>query len=268
MKRDGIFAANRSHGHDQACGRRDGRQSVRRRVAGAAPCACASRRRKRPISKPSSSTPPAVSPAATDIGWIFPFKKMHGIVTTAAAEKVYRALGPDAVIGIKLNVSAGRACRGCRETILFDRCRLSRRIDVELESDAMLTMAEMAVFRTFGDGEGRYQFLHRPLARAPRRPTSVRRKGQARWRGGQKLAEPGVAAGGLRLRPFWWCREMTPLIARVRAVSREFLGEVGISAWNGIAVARLCAKDGASLRHDLACVLAALGASLPRIWVN
>src|SRR5580704_15110941 len=29
------------------------------------------------------------------------------IVTSAAAEKIYRSLGPDAVIGIKLDVSAG-----------------------------------------------------------------------------------------------------------------------------------------------------------------
>ena len=84
----------------------------------------------------------------------------------------------------------------------------------------------------------------------------------------QKLAEPGVAAGGIAIATVLVVPGDDAMIARVRDVSREFLGEVGISAWNGIAVARLCAKDGASLRHDLACVLAALGASLPRIWVN
>ena len=49
-------------------------------------------------------------------------------------------------------------------------------------------------------------------------------------------------------------------LAAVRALAEHFAGEVGISAWNGIAVARLCAKDGAALRHDLIAVLAALGA--------
>ena len=39
----------------------------------------------------------------------------------------------------------------------------------------------------------------------------------------------------------------------MRALDDQFAGEVGISAWNGIAVARLCAKDGAALRHDLHC---------------
>jgi urease accessory protein len=49
----------------------------------------------------------------------------------------------------------------------------------------------------------------------------------------------------------------------------SFVGEVGISAWNGLAVARLVAPDSASLQHDLIGVLSALGAkSLPRLWLN
>ena len=48
-------------------------------------------------------------------------------------------------------------------------------------------------------------------------------------------------------------------LAAVRALAEQFAGEVGVSAWNGIAVARLCAKDGAALRHDLIALLAALG---------
>jgi urease accessory protein len=54
----------------------------------------------------------------------------------------------------------------------------------------------------------------------------------------------------------------------VRALAEQFVGEVGISAWNGIAVARLCAKDGAQLRHDLIALLAALGVSVPRLWLQ
>jgi urease accessory protein len=57
-------------------------------------------------------------------------------------------------------------------------------------------------------------------------------------------------------------------IDAVRALDDTFTGEVGISAWNGIAVARLCARDGAALRHDLIAVLAALGQRVPRLWLN
>jgi urease accessory protein len=56
-------------------------------------------------------------------------------------------------------------------------------------------------------------------------------------------------------------------VEAVRAA--DFCGEVGMSCWNGIAVARLCARDGAVLRRDLAAVLAALDTGpLPRLWVN
>ena len=55
----------------------------------------------------------------------------------------------------------------------------------------------------------------------------------------------------------------------MRALGDQFRGEVGVSAWNGIAVVRLCAADGAALRHDLVAVLAALARrALPRLWLN
>jgi urease accessory protein len=54
----------------------------------------------------------------------------------------------------------------------------------------------------------------------------------------------------------------------VRALQGQFIGEVGASAWNGVAAVRLCASDGAALRHDLIHVMTALRGSLPRIWTN
>ena len=44
-------------------------------------------------------------------------------------------------------------------------------------------------------------------------------------------------------------------VAGLRALADGFQGEVGISAWNGFAVARFCAENGARLRHDLVSVL-------------
>ena len=75
-------------------------------------------------------------------------------VTTAAAEKVYRALGPDAEIAVKLSVGAdGRLNWLPQETILFDRARLKRRIEVELARGASLVMAEAVVFGRAAMGE-------------------------------------------------------------------------------------------------------------------
>ena len=83
----------------------------------------------------------------------------------------------------------------------------------------------------------------------------------------QRLREPAVAAGGIALATVLVAPGDDAMIERVRAVA-NFCGEVGVSAWNGLAVARLCAKDGAALRHDLAAVLAAVGAPLPRLWLQ
>jgi len=46
--------------------------------------------------------------------------------------------------------------------------------------------------------------------------------------------------------------------ARCGRARQDFSGGVGLSCWNGVTVARLCARDGAVLRRDLAAVLAAL----------
>jgi urease accessory protein len=52
-------------------------------------------------------------------------------------------------------------------------------------------------------------------------------------------------------------------------LSQTFGGEVGVSAWNGFAMARFCAQDAALLRADMMAVLGcACGSALPRLWLN
>ena len=59
------------------------------------------------------------------------------------------------------------------------------------------------------------------------------------------------------------------LVERIREVSESFGGEVGISCWNGFAMARFCAQDAARLRADMMAVLGrASGSALPRLWLN
>src|SRR5271166_424300 len=69
------------------------------------------------------------------------------LITTAAAEKIYRSLGPDAIIDVTLRVGAGGSLAWLpQETILFDRARLERAIDIELADDAQLIFVEALVF--------------------------------------------------------------------------------------------------------------------------
>jgi urease accessory protein len=59
------------------------------------------------------------------------------------------------------------------------------------------------------------------------------------------------------------------LVERIRELAASFGGEVGISAWNGFAMARFCAQDAARLRADMMAVLGRASISaLPRLWLN
>ena len=189
-------------------------------------------------------------------------------VTTAAAEKVYRELGPGAEIAVKLAVGAGARLTWLpQETILFDRARLTRRIEVELAPDATLLMAEAVVFGRSAMGEAVTEgaFTDRWRVRRDGRllfAETVRLDGAI----ARMLAEPAVAGGGVAIATVLAVPGDLAMAERVRA--QTFCGEVGVSAWNGLAVARLCAKDDASLRRDLTAVITALGGTLPRLWLN
>ena len=193
------------------------------------------------------------------------------VVTTAAAEKIYRTLKPAATIGVRLDVGAGAALAWLpQETILFDRARLSRTIDVDLAEDARLLLAEAIVFGRSGMGEAvnECRLLDRWRLRREGRlihAEALRLDGAV----AAKLAERAVAAGGIALATVLAVPGDEATAARVRALAGDFRGEVAISAWNGFAVVRLCAADGALLRHDLIAVLTALRERpLPRLWLN
>jgi urease accessory protein len=84
-----------------------------------------------------------------------------------------------------------------------------------------------------------------------------------------RLAQPAVANGGIAVATVLVVPGDEGTAAGVRALGDHFRGEVGVSAWNGLAAVRLCAADGEALRHDLVAVLAAVrGAPLPRLWLN
>jgi urease accessory protein len=86
---------------------------------------------------------------------------------------------------------------------------------------------------------------------------------------GDKLASPAIAKGGVAIGMALIVPGDEALVERIRELSPTFGGEVGISAWNGFAIARFCAQDAARLRADMMAVLGrALGSALPRLWLN
>jgi urease accessory protein len=193
------------------------------------------------------------------------------LVTSAAAEKVYRTLGPETTIKAKLDVAAGGEMAWLpQETILFDRARLRRTIEVDLAADARLLLAEAVIFGRSGMGEAVTDgfLLDRWRVRRDGRllhAETLRLDGNV----AAKLAQAAVAKGGVAVASVLLVPGNDTMVAAVRDASGQCRGEVGASAWNGIAVVRLVAPDGAALRHDLVGVLAAVrGGRLPRLWLH
>jgi urease accessory protein len=191
--------------------------------------------------------------------------------TTAAAEKIYRAEGPAARLNIALKAEAGSHLAWLpQETILFDRARVSRRIDIDLADGASLLLCEIVVFGRAAMGERVLQgeFVDRWRLRRGGRlvfAETVRLDGDI----GEKLARPAVAKGGVAIGTALIVPGDEALVERIREVSNSLSSEVGISAWNGFAMARFCAQDAARLRADMIGVLGrASNSVLPRLWLN
>jgi urease accessory protein len=192
-------------------------------------------------------------------------------LTTAAAEKIYRAPGEAAQLNIALKGAAGSHLAWLpQETILFDRARVSRRIDIDLAEDAQLLLCEIVVFGRSAMGERMQQgeFVDRWRLRRGGRlvfAETVRLDGDI----GEKLARPAVAKGGVAIGTALIVPGDEALVERIRGLSETFGGEVGISCWNGFAMARFCAQDAARLRADMMAVLGrASGSALPRLWLS
>jgi urease accessory protein len=188
--------------------------------------------------------------------------------TTAAAEKVYRTLGPAACIDLRLAVSAGGTlCWLPQETILFDRAGLRRSIEADVAEGGCLVMAETIVFGRTAMGEAvqrgslfdRWRVRHGGRLRFAE---TVRLEGAI----GEALQHPAVAAGSVAVATVLTIPGAEETVSAARAAPVR--SEVAASAWNGLAVVRIVAQEAMWLRHDLAAVLTAMGVRLPRLWVH
>ena len=192
-------------------------------------------------------------------------------VTTAAAEKIYRSHGPAAQIDIALRAAAGAHLAWLpQETILFDRARVLRKIDIDLADTASLLLCEIVVFGRAAMGEtmrtGR--FIDRWRLRRGGRlvfAETVRLDGDI----GDTLRRRAVANGGAAIGTALIVPGDEATVGRIREASDALRGEVGMSSWNGFAMARFCAQDAATLRADMIAVLGHAGVpALPRLWLT
>jgi urease accessory protein len=192
------------------------------------------------------------------------------VLTTQAAEKVYRSDGPDTEISIRLALApASRLDWLPQEQILFDGARLRRTLAVDMAGDAALTLVESVVFGRVARGETLAEGVFRDRWRVRRDGRlvfgeDVRLDGAIR----DTLASKAVGNGARALATVL---HLAPDAEARREDARAALDgaacECGASAWNGMLVARFLSPDPQRLRADLVRFLERFrGRPMPRSW--
>ncbi len=193
------------------------------------------------------------------------------VVTTQAAERIYRSLGHDTRITTKLSCApSARLAWLPQETILYDRGRLRRRIDVDMAADATLLLSEIFVF-------GRTAMGERIRDGALDDRWQIRRAGElvlveAVRLSGDIAATLDRAAVGAGARAMATVVLVAPdatdrLEAARSLVSADDVGAV--SAWNGLLCARFLGEDARRVRSAVGRFAAwAWRAALPRVWAS
>jgi urease accessory protein len=196
----------------------------------------------------------------------------HAVVTTQAAEKVYRArtaATEPARVATRLTVRAGAVADFLpQETILFEGCALDRRLEADISADASLLVVETILLgrRAMGESVTRARHVDR---------WRIRRDGRLVFADGLRVGpdlQPTTSRAALND-----ARAISSLIlltkdaeARLPAV-RTCLDtvhcEAGASAWNGMLAVRLLGADAAALRRDLISLLECLRGPMPRVWM-
>lgn len=197
------------------------------------------------------------------------------VLTTVAAEKVYRSDGPVSRFETRVTLAAGaRLAHLPQETILFDGAALERRFEADLAPDARLLAFEAVTFGRTARQEaitrGRFTDTWR-----------IRRGGRLAY--ADSLCLDGALSDHLaRAAIGGGARAMATLLdvapdaeARLER-TRAILGEAEIegvsaaaSAWNGHLVLRILSRDPDALRSLAQRVLTAYReVPLPRVWQN
>lgn len=192
-------------------------------------------------------------------------------VASQAAERFYRAL-PGSVSSVTnlIHVENGAALEWLpQETILFDGCALRRRLEIELADDAYFLGVESVVFGRTAMGEQ----VHRAdlsdlieLRRGGRLllHDRIRLDGEV----ADRLARKAVGAGSVAVATLIHVApDAEGHVDDVRRALEPF--EAGVSAFDGMLLARVVARDGACLRQAVVAGLAILraGRPLPRVWL-
>jgi urease accessory protein len=195
-------------------------------------------------------------------------------ITAQAAERFYRTLPGSAAAHVRtqITVAEDAALEWLpQETLLFDRCAVDRRLDVELADGAWFLGVESLVFGRAAMGERVDQARVRDII-------SVQRGGRLllhdviRLHGEVDAAlQRKAIAGGARAvaTVVLVAPEAETALDAVRAELRDASADGAASAWNSMLLVRMLGVSGAELRAAVIAVLTVLRGSrpLPRVWL-
>lgn len=191
-------------------------------------------------------------------------------IAAQAAERIYRAApgSPPALVRTALDVAAGACLEWLpQDTILFDDSALDRRTDIALAPSARYLGVECLVFGRAAMGETLHRLTLLDVIRLRRDGRlllhdALRVDGDAATLRHRATAEGAGAAGTLLL--------AAPDAEAARGPLRAALGEfeAGVSAFDGLLLARILAQDSATLRRAMTAALRVVrgGRTLPAVW--
>ncbi len=188
-------------------------------------------------------------------------------VTTQTAERIYRSMGEAGRVENMLHLGAGSRLDWLpQETILFDRARLSRTLDIDMAGDATLLAIEPLVLGRAAMGETVQTGFLSDRWRVRRGGTLAYADALRLDRKIEEITRPAAALAGMRA-----CASLVYIAPDAEDrldTLREAIGDDGgASAWNGLLAARIVAPDGAGLRAALIrAVLCLRPGPLPRVW--
>ena len=193
---------------------------------------------------------------------------VRAAATTQTAERVYRSTGPAAEVTVRLDLAAGAHLDWLpQETILFDRCHLSRRTVVTLAEGAGCLLAETLVLGRAAMGEMLRDLVLRDWREVrqggrvawldPLHIRSDALHGPATLQGARAISTVALIGAGA-------ADALDPL----RRVLDEPGARAAASVLPGRLLVRIMAADLLPLRRQLIRVLAILrqGRPLPRVW--
>ena len=192
-------------------------------------------------------------------------------IAAQAAERFYRALPGSApsTVRTRIEIGSGAAAEWLpQETILFDRCALDRKLEIDLAADAWFLGLESLVFGRAAMGERVARGSVCDLIRV-RHDGRLKLHDAVRLEGEIEAVLRGKAVAN-------GARALATLVhvapeaeSRLDAVRAVLPDEAGASAWEGMLIVRLLAVTGAALRASVVAVLDVLrgGRPLPRVWL-